>query len=149
MPKIDRRVDPLSDVVLVGDEQGGEVDARDRADMPPGMELGVPLEDRVGADTVDKLAQVQVDQPDGYSESVHAQGAADEPEGRVVTLAPHGGLAAVQRCGVEDDCKLEDAEGGLEGVELDLPARDGDKDGCQGWFFVLFLFFREKKRSTM
>lgn len=94
-PEIDRRVDPLGDVVLVGDQQGGEVDAGDGANVPPGMKLWVPLEDRIGADTVDKLAEVQVNQPDAHCKGIDAQSAADEPEGRVVVLDPNGGLAAV------------------------------------------------------
>lgn len=75
---------------------------------------------------------MQVNQPDGHCKGVDAQSAADEPEGRVVVLGSDGGLAAVQCGGVVNDRELEDAEGGLEGVELELPARDGDKDGCEG-----------------
>lgn len=97
------------------------------------MELWIPLEDRLRADSIDKLAQVEVDQPDGHSKRVDADRASNQPCGFVL----HSSrldlllLTLMQRgCNV-DDGELENTKGRLEGIELDLAASDRDEDRCE------------------
>lgn len=111
-PEVNTGRQSLSDIVLVGNQEGGKVHARDREHMPPSVELRVPSQDRVWSDSVNEFAEMQISQPDRHCESVHAQGSVDQPGGFVGSTAgcDHGLLLLVKSRSQVNDGDLKDSE---------------------------------------